>query len=101
MMTLLWRADARDRLVQWPWSVDERLESLVRLGMSEGDDLSCAQLLGALVAAFPIDSAEVSRVLRDYRRMGEEEFKAQFDPAGLPELTKRGPARIKRRAPGA
>lgn len=101
MMTLLWQADARDRLVKWPWSVDERLESLVRLGLSEGDDLSCAQLLGALVATFPTDPAEVSRVLRDYRRMREEEFQEQFDPAGLPELTRRGPTRSRRRAPSA
>ena len=96
MMALLSRASARKRLVQWPESVDDRLEALVRLAMSEGEQLSCAQLLGALVATFPTDAGEISRRLRDYRRMHEEDFQAQFDSTGLPELKRLGPRRTRR-----
>ncbi len=97
MMALLWRATARKRLVRWPQSVDDRLEVLVRLGLAQGEQLSCAQLLGALVATFPTDPAEVSRCLNAYRRMHEDEFQAAFDPQGLPELKRLGPKRTKRK----
>jgi len=96
MMALLWQADARKRLVRWPWSVDARLEMLVRLALAEGEQLSCAQMLSAIVATFPTDSAEVARCLHAYRRMHEEDFEAAFDAEGLPELKRRGPEREQR-----
>lgn len=92
-MALLWRARTRRRLVQWPESVDQRLEILVRLALADGEDTSAAQVLAALVATCPTNPEEINQRLKAYRRMGEEEFWGQFDPSGLPELRRPGPRR--------
>lgn len=92
-MALLWRSHPRRRLVQWPESVDERLEILVRQVIAGGGDTSAAQVLGALVAFCPTDPEEISRLVKQYRQLHEEEFRSQVDPVGLPELRRRGPRR--------
>jgi len=92
-MALLWRSRPRKRLVQWPESVDERLEILVRQVIAGGGDTSAAQVLGALVASCPTEPEKISQLVQGYRQLHEEDFRAQVDPAGLPELRRRGPRR--------
>lgn len=92
-MGLLWRASSRKRLVRWPESVDDRLEILARLAIAEGEQASCAQVLGALVATCPTEPGEISQRVRQYRRLHEEEFRTEVDPVDLPELKRQGPPR--------
>jgi hypothetical protein len=92
-MALLWRTSKRRRLVKWPEPVDERLEILVRLAMTDGEQTNSTQLLAALVATCPTEPEEIALRLKTYRRLDEEGFRAQVDPSGLPELRRTGPRR--------
>lgn len=93
-MELLKDSTKRTTSVQWPEAVDARLEVLVALAAADGEQVSRAQLLAALVANSPMDGGQLSEMIRSYRRQRPEEFTQATSTAGeMPTIRRPGPKR--------
>ncbi len=84
--------------VYWPEPIDHRLSQLVDLAKRAGEQLSRADLLGALVREAPADGEELGALVRAYRRSRVGELVLQPHGDGVIVLDERRPGR--RRAPG-
>jgi hypothetical protein len=92
-MELVWQAQRRRTLVDWPQAVDDRLEILVRAATAAGENVSRAQLLAALVAAADPTPDTLAELLRNYRQMHLADFAAHHDREDLPTVRHPGPRR--------
>ena len=92
-MELVWQAQRRKTLVDWPQAVDDRLEILVRAAMAAGENTSRAQVLAALVAAADTTPEALASLLRAYRRMDTADFAADHVREDLPAVRHPGPRR--------
>jgi hypothetical protein len=52
---------------RWPWPVHQRLDGLFRMAKAAGARPSRAELIAAIVCAFPADPEALTQVLTTYR----------------------------------
>lgn len=52
---------------RWPWPVHQRLYDLFMIAKKAGAKPSRAELIAAIVCAFPPDAPALEKVLKDYR----------------------------------
>lgn len=66
--------DRKTTSVEWPRTVDAKLERLFELARAEGERTSRSDILAALVAAAPENGEGLGVVIHSYRRMRVRDF---------------------------
>ena len=79
--------------VYWPAPIDHRANQLVDLATAEGERLSKAELLAALVAFAPDDGEKIGEIVRRYRKMKAGDVLSQVGSSDVIVLDERRPGR--------
>lgn len=70
----LFESPKRTTSVNWPESVDRRLDRLLELAEEAGEQTSRAQILATLVCQAPLDGEGLGVQVRAYRRLPAVDF---------------------------